>query len=74
MHPILRKYFLIEEGKEDLYARLGLDVFETPKKPKLVKKDDKTRKRRSNNIRSNSNGTDNDSESWVSFRVYRGDD
>ena len=63
MHPILRQYFLIEEGKEEFYARLGLDVFEAPAKPKLVKKDDKTRKRRSNNIRNNGNGADNDSKS-----------
>jgi hypothetical protein len=63
MHPILRKYFLIEEGKEELYARLGFDIFDKPKKPKLTKKTTKsnvkTSKRRSNNIRSNGDGTGN---------------
>ena len=35
--PILRQYFLIEEGKEEKYLSLGLDVFDKRKKPKLQK-------------------------------------
>lgn len=59
-HPILNKYFLIEEGKEELYMRLGFDhIFTKPQKPKL-QKSDKTTKRRSNNVRSNRNRTNND--------------
>lgn len=63
-HPILRSYFVIEEGKEDLYARLGFDIFEAPKKPKLEKKSNaKTRKRRGNNVHSDNNGTQDDNKS-----------
>lgn len=61
-HPILNRNFLIEEGNEEQYYRLGLDVFVRPQKPKL-QKNDKTRKRRSKRDNSNGNGTNNDNKS-----------
>lgn len=54
-HPIVNKYFLIEEGKEEYYNKLGLDIFIQPRKPKLIK-DDKVKKGRHNKLRNDSNG------------------
>jgi len=64
-HSILNQYILIEEGNEEKYERLGMDVFEKKRKPKLqkAKKDVKDSKRRDNDIRDNSDGADNNSES-----------
>ncbi len=59
-HAVLNKHFTIEYGSEDLYERLGLDVFKAPGKPKL-KKDAKNRKRSNDTTIRNSNGTDYDS-------------
>ena len=58
----LRQFFLIELGNEDKYSRLGLDVFEKRKQPKLQKNVKNTKKR--NNVTSrDSHGTDNVVES-----------
>jgi len=58
-HSILNTYIDIEEGNEEKYQKLGLDVFEAPKKPKL-KKDAKTDKKREKHDNSNAKGSDND--------------
>ena len=61
--PIIRQFVYIEEGNEDKYYSLGLDIFETEKNPKLSKKNDKTRKKSSDIIRDDINGVDNNIES-----------
>lgn len=60
--PILNRNFVIEEGKEDIYYKLGLDVFVRPSKPKL-QKNVKNRKKRSKRVDSDSNGTNDNNES-----------
>lgn len=64
-HVILNQYILIEEGNEEKYERLGMDVFEKKRKPKLQKRkrNDKDTSRRDNDIRDNGDGTDNDQQS-----------
>ena len=42
---IIRQFILIEEGNENKYFKLGLDVFEKAKKPKLQKNAKNTKKR-----------------------------
>lgn len=58
----LRQFFLIEEGNEKKYSRLGLDIFEKRKQPKLVK-NVKNTKKRNNSGGGNGNGTNNDNKS-----------
>ena len=41
---ILRQFILIEEGNEKKYFKMGLDVFEKAKKPKLQKNAKNTKK------------------------------
>ena len=61
-HATLNKHFTIEEGNEELYEKLGLNVFEAKGKPKL-KKDAKNTKRRDKQPRGNGNRTNNDYKS-----------
>ena len=61
--PIIRQFVYIEEGNEDKYYSLGLDIFETEKKPKLSKKNDKTRKKSIDIVCDDINGVDNNIES-----------
>jgi len=61
-HKTLNRMILIEKGNEELYERLGMDVFTKRQKPKL-QKNDKTSKKRSNDLRNDSNGTDDNIES-----------
>ena len=56
-HPILNKYILIEKGNEELYERLGMDVFTKRRKPKL-QKNDKIATGPSDDVRDDSNRTD----------------
>ena len=59
---VIRRFILIEEGNEDKYSKLGLDVFEKRKSPKLKKNVKNTES--GNDIDSgDSNGTDNVDES-----------
>lgn len=62
-HKVLNKHFTIDYGNEELYARLGLDVFEIPSKPKLNKDAKKTRKKRNKQSSGDGNGTNHDYES-----------
>lgn len=57
-HPTLNINILIEEGKEDKYSKLGMDVF-IRTKPKL-QSNAKNTKRREHNIDTDVIGTDND--------------
>lgn len=59
-HVTLNKYFTIEEGNEELYQKLGLNVFETPSTPKLKKDAKKTTKKRNIKTSSDSDRTNND--------------
>tara|TARA_R110000868_G_scaffold223829_1_gene475714 strand:- start:196 stop:420 length:225 start_codon:yes stop_codon:yes gene_type:complete len=59
---VIRRFILIEEGNEDKYSKLGLDVFEKRKSPKL-KKNAKNTEIGNDIIDSDSNGTDNVDES-----------
>ena len=60
-HPILEQMILIEKGNEERYAKLGLDIFVTPRKPKLQKKENaKTTKRRDGGTSSNVGRKDDD--------------
>ena len=61
-HKTLNQYILIEKGNEEKYEKLGMDVFTKRPQPKL-QKNGKTRKKRSNNLDSNSDGIDNAVES-----------
>jgi hypothetical protein len=61
--PIIRQFVYIEDGNESKYYSLGLDIFETEKKPKLSKKNDKTRKKSIDIVRNDINGVDNNIES-----------
>ena len=56
---IIRQHILIEEGNEEKYFNLGLDIFEKAKKPKLQKNVKNTK---GNDINNNSDidGTNND--------------
>jgi len=63
--PVLKRWMIIEEGKEDLYLAIGIsDIFEKEEKPKLVK-NAKNRKRRDKQSDSDSQGIDNSPESEV---------
>jgi len=65
--PALRRWVVIEEGKEDLYMSIGIsDIYEKEEKPKLVK-NAKNRKRRDKQSDSDSQGIDNNSESPISI-------
>lgn len=58
-HKILNRNILIEEGKEEMYEKLGLDVFTKRPKPKLTKNvKDKEERHDDNSV--NINGIDND--------------
>jgi hypothetical protein len=59
-HVTLNQYIEIEEGKEDLYENLGLNVFETPSTPKLKRNAKKTTKKRNIKPSGNSDRTNND--------------
>jgi hypothetical protein len=61
-HSILNQFILIEAGKEERYEKLGLDIFVKPRKPKL-QKNDKTSKRRNDNVRDDGDGTIDDNKS-----------
>jgi hypothetical protein len=64
--PIMSKFFIIEEGKEELYCNLGIfDIYEI-EKPKLIKYVINTKKR-NDAIDSDGDGIDNDSESKLSI-------
>ena len=58
-HPILRQFILIEEGQEERYEKLGLDIFVKPRKPKL-EKNETTSKKRNIDDSGDGNGTVND--------------
>jgi len=65
--PVLRRWMVIEEGKEDFYVSIGIsDIYEKEEKPKLVK-NAKNRKRRDKQSDSDSQGIDHNSESPVSI-------
>jgi hypothetical protein len=59
----LNQHITIKEGDEEKMYKLGLDVFVKRRKPKLQKKNDKVTKKRSDNIHSDGDGINNDSES-----------
>jgi len=61
-HPILRQFVKIEKGKEEIYLKMGLDIFSKPRKPKL-QKNDQVEKESIDNVRDDSDGTDNDRKS-----------
>jgi hypothetical protein len=62
----MSKFFIIEEGKEELYCNLGIfDIYEI-EKPKLIKYVINTKKR-NDAIDSDGDGIDNDSESKLSI-------
>ena len=61
-HPILRQFVKIEKGKEEIYLNMGLDIFSKPRKPKL-QKNDQVEKESIDNVRDDSDGTDNDRKS-----------
>lgn len=61
----LNQWFKIEEGKEEMYQAVGLDIFES-NEPKLLK-NVKNKKVSIDTIGDNSNGINNDSESEVSL-------
>lgn len=62
--PLMSRFFVIEEGKEELYCNLGIfDIYEI-EKPKLIKKENVINsKKRDDAIDSDGNGVDNNSES-----------
>ena len=64
--PVLSRFFVIEEGKEELYSNLGIfDIYEI-EKPQLIKKENVINtKKRNDAINSDGDGIDNDSESGV---------
>jgi hypothetical protein len=65
--PVLRRWMVIEEGKEDFYVSIGIsDIYEKEEKPKLVK-NAKNRKRRDKQSDSDSQGIDHSPESEVSI-------
>lgn len=60
-HKVLNKYIEIEEGKEETYQKLGMDIFEETSKPKLQRnKNAKNTKRRNNDNNANVDGAGND--------------
>jgi len=62
----MSRFFVIEEGNEELYSILGIfDIFE-PTAPKLIKHVNNTKKR-NDTIDSDGDGIDNDSESKLSI-------
>lgn len=61
-HKVLNRYFTIEVGNEELYERLGLDVFTKRRKPKL-QKNDKTKAKSDDNVHNDGNGIDDNFES-----------
>ena len=61
-HPILNQFILIEAGNEERYEKLGLDIFVTPKKPKL-QKNEKNSKRRNKLNSGDSDRTNDNNES-----------
>lgn len=58
---ILNKVYTVEEGKEELYASVGLMHIFEEEKPVLIKSDAKDRKRKRKSLDSDSVGADNDS-------------
>ena len=58
-HKILNRNILIEEGKEEMYEKLGLDVFTKRPKPKLTK-NVKDKKERHDDDNTDTNGIDDD--------------
>lgn len=61
----LNQWFTIEEGKEEMYQAIGLDIFES-NEPKLLK-NVKNKKVSIDIIGHNSNGINDNSESEVSL-------
>lgn len=60
--PVMSRFFIIEEGKQELYSTLGIfDIYETTQ-PKLIKYVNNTKKR-NDTINCDGDGIDNDSES-----------
>lgn len=66
---VLNKWYVIEEGNEQLYWQLGmLDIFERSEPAIIKKKEDvKNRKKSEQHIDSNSERTDNDSSPVLSL-------
>jgi hypothetical protein len=64
----MTRFFVIEEGKEELYCNLGIfDIYEY-EKPKLIKKENVINtKKRNNTADCDGDGIDNDSESKLSI-------
>ena len=66
---LLKKWYVIEEGNEQLYWELGiLSIFES-NEPAIIKikKDAKDRKKPTEQLNSNGIGTDNDSSPVLSL-------
>lgn len=61
----LNQHIKIEEGQEEKYERLGLDIFVKKRKPKL-QKNDKTEKKQHDDLRHDVEGTDNTDTSGIS--------
>lgn len=61
----LNQWFTIEEGKEEMYQAIGLDIFES-NEPKLLK-NVKNKKVSIDIIGNNSNGINDNSESEISL-------
>lgn len=61
----LNQWFTIEEGKEEMYQAIGLDIFES-NEPKLLK-NVKNKKVSIDIIGDNSNGINDNSESEISL-------
>lgn len=66
---VLKKWYIIDEGNEELYWQLGiLDIFERSEPAIIKKKEDvKNRKKSAEHIDSNSERTDNDSSPVLSL-------
>lgn len=65
---VLNKWYVIEEGNEELYWQLGiLDIFERSEPAIIKKKEDvKNRKKSAEHVDSNSERADNDSSPVLS--------
>ena len=62
--PVMSRFFIIEEGKEELYCNIGIfDIYEI-EKPKLIKKENVINtKKRNNTADCDGDGIDNNCES-----------
>lgn len=61
----LNQHIKIEEGQEEKYFKLGLDIFDKKRKPKL-QKNDKIEKEQHDDLRHDVEGTDDDNSSGIS--------